>query len=282
MDHAEAIEQIELAAVEPDGIERLMAGDTAEGAAVAGHLAGCPACVDELARISRTSAVVREVLSVAPDPALRERTLAFVQAVGRDRSGAADAAASAVAGPPIVTGPPAGGPGPTVRHDVSAARTRRWLGLGAIAAALVLAAALGFGLATVRGPDAAHPDQVAVLESAAREAIRVGAQPDAQQVALVATGDAAGATGSLVYSPSMGELVMVADGLPTLGPGEEYGCWVEAGGTRTRIGRLYPGGEMHAWAGPVEGLAALPPDAVFGVSRIPADGSAGAPLLTGG
>jgi hypothetical protein len=280
MDHAEAIEQIELAAVEPDGIERLMAGDTAEGAAVAGHLAGCPACVGELARISRTSAVVREVLSVAPDPALRERTLAFVRAVGRDRSGAAGVAESAVAGPPA-GGPARTGPA-TMRHDAPAARTRRWLGLGVIAAALVLAAGLGFGLATMRSPDAAHPDQVAVLESAAREAMRVGAQPDAQQIALMATGDAAGATGSLVFSPSMGELVMVADGLPPLGPGEEYGCWVEAGGTRTRIGHMYPGGAMHAWTGPVEGLAALPPDAVFGVSRVPADGGAGAPVLTGG
>src|SRR5262245_64619409 len=41
MEHTEARELLELAAVEPDGFERLAAGDTAEAAALAGHLAGC-------------------------------------------------------------------------------------------------------------------------------------------------------------------------------------------------------------------------------------------------
>ncbi len=86
MEHAEALEQIETAAVEPDGLERLMAGDTPDAAAVAGHLAGCSACADELVRIRRTATVAREVIAAEPDPALRERTLAFVRAVGRDRS----------------------------------------------------------------------------------------------------------------------------------------------------------------------------------------------------
>jgi len=46
MDHDAVREQMELAAVEPDGLERLMAGDTPTAQAVAGHLAGCPACPD--------------------------------------------------------------------------------------------------------------------------------------------------------------------------------------------------------------------------------------------
>ena len=49
MDHDAVREQMELAAVEPDGLERLMAGDTPTAQAVAGHLAGCPACTEELA-----------------------------------------------------------------------------------------------------------------------------------------------------------------------------------------------------------------------------------------
>ena len=57
MEHAEALERIEIAAVEPEGLERLMAGDTPDAAAVAGHLAGCPSCAAELVRIRRTSAV---------------------------------------------------------------------------------------------------------------------------------------------------------------------------------------------------------------------------------
>ena len=56
MEHAEALERIEIAAAEPDGLDRLMAGDTADAAAVAGHLAGCPSCAEELVRIRRTAA----------------------------------------------------------------------------------------------------------------------------------------------------------------------------------------------------------------------------------
>ena len=59
MDHAETIELIELAAVEPDGLERLMAGDTPQSGAVAGHLAGCPACVTQLVRVRRTASIAR-------------------------------------------------------------------------------------------------------------------------------------------------------------------------------------------------------------------------------
>ena len=42
MDHDQVREQLELAAAEPGGLERLMAGDTAAARAVAAHLAGCP------------------------------------------------------------------------------------------------------------------------------------------------------------------------------------------------------------------------------------------------
>ena len=43
-----------------------------------------------------------------------------------------------------------------------------------------------------------------------------------------------------------------------------------------------PGGDLQAWTGPVDGLASLPPDAVFGVSLVPAGGGTGEPVLTGG
>ena len=56
MDHEGTREQLELAAVEPGGLERLMAGDTATAQAVAAHLAGCASCSDELVRLGRASA----------------------------------------------------------------------------------------------------------------------------------------------------------------------------------------------------------------------------------
>src|SRR2546422_1283983 len=85
MEHTEVREFLELAAVEPAGLDRLAAGDTSEAAAVASHLAGCLSCTGEFERLKRTSALLRSVIATEPAPELRERTLAFVKAVGRDR-----------------------------------------------------------------------------------------------------------------------------------------------------------------------------------------------------
>ena len=75
MDHAEAHELLELAAVEPGGLDRLTAGDTPGAAALAGHLAGCPDCTAALARLRRDAAVIAAVVRSTPPPALRQRTL---------------------------------------------------------------------------------------------------------------------------------------------------------------------------------------------------------------
>ena len=83
MEHDEALERIEIAAAEPEGLERLMAGDTAEAAAVAGHLAGCAACTAELAAHPPDGRDrPRGRRKPSADPELRERTLAFVRRTG--------------------------------------------------------------------------------------------------------------------------------------------------------------------------------------------------------
>lgn len=258
MDHDDALELIELAAAEPGGLDRLMGGDTPDSGAVAGHLAGCRTCVAELERVRRTASIVHDVIASGPDPALRERTLAFVREVGRDRSGA--------------TQPSAKPAMPRIS----------WLRYGAVAAVLVLAAGIGFGAATIGSPERELGREIQALEGATALTLRLEARPDRQRIALVATDAGGTATGTLLFSPSTGELVMVAEGLRSLGEGEEYGCWVEVDGTKTRIGRMYPGGSLQAWAGSVDGLAALPPGSVFGVSLVQAGALAGEPLLTGG
>jgi anti-sigma factor RsiW len=284
MDHADAVELIELAAVEPDGLERLMAGDTPESAAVAGHLAGCPSCVAEMARIRRAASVIREVIAVAPDPSLRDRTLAFVREVGRDRSGGATVAAG-ITGP---AGPstPAAAASPALATAVPVvprASRSRWIAAAGLAAALLLAVGLGFGAARLTTPpDVEAGREIKVLQVTAETTLRLDAQPDTRRVALLATAGGAGAQGTLLFSPSTGELVMVASGLAGLEPGQEYGCWVEADGERRRIGKMYPGGGLQSWAGKVDGLADLPDDAVFGVSLVPADDGPAEPVLTGG
>ena len=142
MEHAEALERIEIAAVEPEGLDRLMAGDTPDAAAVAGHLAGCPSCADELVRIRRSSTVARDVIQAEPDPELRERTLAFVRAVGRDRSAwrrasPSRAGAAAISVVPASVLARQGRPRPAERTAAG------WAVLG-VAAALVIAVGAGY------------------------------------------------------------------------------------------------------------------------------------------
>ena len=288
MEHAEALEQIEIAAVEPEGLERLMAGDTPGSAAVAGHLAGCPDCAEELVRVRRTAVVAREVIRAEPDPALRDRTLAFVRAVGRDRSdvgtGTEGDLASSITVLPRPAQPPSAAETPVVAETPRSQRpSRRGLALLAVAAAVVIAVGVGFaaGSASQRQDVESRESEIAVLEDATTTALRIQAQPDAQVVQLAPTPAGGDASGSLAFSPMTGELVAVATDLEPEADNEEYACWVEVGGERQRLGRMYWAGDLWAWAGPVDGLGSLPPGAVFGVSLSPTDGGAGEPVLTG-
>src|SRR4051794_36939176 len=97
MDHEEALAIIETAAAEPSGLERLAAGDTADASRLAGHLAQCESCGEQLRRIGRTSELVRAAVREQPSAELRERTLAYVRAVGRPRGEAAAVAGGGVA-----------------------------------------------------------------------------------------------------------------------------------------------------------------------------------------
>lgn len=277
MDHADALERIEIAAVEPDGLERLMAGDTPDAAAVAGHLAGCPSCTRELARIRDTAALARAAVESLPDPALRDRTLAFVRAVGRDRSAGT---ASQSSGPvPSDDSPRTDPPIRIMGRD-----RRRLATFSRLAAAVLIAGVLGFAAAgVVRAPVTDTRDgEIAVLSAIAETTLRIEQRADAISVVLAAVDGRTDLTGTLLFSPSDGELVMVAAGLAPAPEGKEYGCWIEVDGARQRIGRMYAGGDVQGWAGPVDGLADLPPGAVFGVSLVPIDGGVGEPVLTGG
>ncbi len=276
MDHADALERIEIAAVEPDGLERLMAGDAPEAAAVAGHLAGCPSCTRELARIRDTAALARAAVESLPDPALRDRTLAFVRAVGRDRSAGL---------PSQSAGPAPAVESPRIRPpiEVISGGQRRLATFSRLAAAVLIAGVLGFAAAgVVRAPVTDTRDgEIAVLSAFAQTTLRIEQRADATRVVLAAVDGRPDVTGTLLFSPSEGELVMVAAGLAPAPEGQEYGCWIEFGGVRQRIGRMYAGGDVEGWAGPVDGLADLPPGAVFGVSLVPVGGGAGNPVLTG-
>ena len=70
MDHEATREELELAAVEPGGLDRLMAGDTLTAQAVAAHIAGCPSCTEELARLQRAAPLIRATVRDMPSPDL--------------------------------------------------------------------------------------------------------------------------------------------------------------------------------------------------------------------
>jgi len=251
MDHREVRERLEVAAVEPGGLDRIVAGDTPESAAIAGHLAGCGPCLDELDRLRRAASIVQSVVAdeaVDPPAELRARTLSYVHELGVVRPGQ---------------------PAP-VRSTHPAA----WV--AAIAAAVVIAvlatAALvggggvgGGGVGSAGSENAAAAIDATELANIATWTVRVAAAPDARQIGLAS---AAGgiARGSLTYSASSGSLVVIADGLAPAPAGKEYRCWLETAAGRARIGRMYVARNIAYWVGTVENLGSYAPGTRFGVS----------------
>jgi hypothetical protein len=275
MNHSEVRELLEDAAIEPGGLERLMAGDAPNAALVAGHLTGCPECTDELERLRRSVGVIRPAVRLVPPPELRQRTLDYVAAVGRPRGRARSEAAlgseAALASP---TPLPAGTRrGPT-----------RLQSLAALAAALILAVT-GTTVAVNSNRDEQSRRQAAEIEAlgdVARWTLRVDGQGDAHRVAL-ASANGGSTTGTLVFSPSSTELVVVANALELPLAGHEYRCWLDVGGQRSQIGKMFFGGDLAYWVGRVPKVTGLLTGARFGVSLVDLSaGGPGQPILVSG
>ncbi len=285
MDHDETREQLDLAAVEPGGIERLVAGDTAVAQAVAAHLAGCADCTAELARLERTSRLIGETLRDLPPSDLRQRTLASVRALGRARGAAADRV-DVDLGPPVI---PLATTQPATPQIVPArtANVRRsvvgWV--AAIAAAVVLSVATTSFVVGGRIDQqlADQTETIHGLQEVTTATLRVTGEPDARHVALAGTSNP-DLFGSLVFSPSTAELVVVATGLQEPPAGQEYRCWVERGGQRQRVGKMFFSGGLAYWIGPVPAVSGVSSDARFGVSLVSASGASidTPPVLDGG
>jgi Anti-sigma-K factor rskA len=275
MDHDSVREALELAAVEPGGLDRLMAGDTPTAMAVAGHLAGCPSCTLELDRIRRVSEVVRDVVGSTPSPELRDRTLAHVRAHGIPRG-------PAVAQPPISQIPVAS----TAPAASTGGRRRGALGwVAAVAAAVVLSVVATSIIIDSRFDQrlAAQDRAIEDLASVTTATLHVTSEPDVARVGLDSpAGDAT--SGTLLYSPSTTELVVVANGLTEPADGMEYHCWVLVDGKRQGIGKMFFGGGLAYWVGPSPAVAALAGGETFGVSLVDADGAivGSDPVLTSG
>ncbi len=271
MTHDEALEALELAAVEPGGLDRLMAGDTAVAGAVAGHVAGCPACAAELERLTTEVPLLRDVVRTTPPADLRARTLEYVQTNGVPRGRA----------PEPMTVPTTVGPD---RRRATAPRgPLPWI--AAISAAVIIAVV---GTAAIMGARvdeelAVRDAAVAHLGSVAAATLSVTSEPDVQRVSLAAA-DGSVAAGTLLYSPATTELVVVATDLAEPPAGREYRCWVLRGGERQPVGKMFFAGALAYWIGDVAALQDVTGDATFGVSLVDIGGSSlGAPpVISGG
>ena len=261
MDHDEVLEQLELAAVEPDGLARLVAGDTAIAAAVAGHLAGCDSCSGEFQRLSRAAPLLREVVRTTPPSDLRERTLAYVREHGEPRGVAVSAAAAAAPRPRVNLLP--------------------WVATLAAAIALALATTsfLAYQQASQRLADQEHA--VADLQAVTSAILEISAQSDVERVSLTAAGT--DTSGSLLFSPSSTNLVVVATGLQRPPAGQEYRCWVDRAGTRENVGRMFYAGDLAYWVGKVPAISDVAPGTTFGVSLADLQGTLvdGPPVIAG-
>jgi hypothetical protein len=250
MDHDEAVEQLELAAVEPGGLDRLMAGDTAMAAAVVGHLAGCESCSEELRRLSRAAPLLRDLVRTTPPTDLRDRTLAFVRERGRPRGESAVAPAAYGATVPVAVGP---------------GRRSRLPAWAAAIAAVVVVAAGAAGFMAGRADTDRLGTAVRALEAVTRTALDISDDPGARRVELASTGGGP-TTGSLLFSPSTTRLVVVASDLPLPPSGMEYRCWLEIEGQRYDVGRMFFADELAFWVGDTPEVSDLPDGTTFGVS----------------
>lgn len=251
MEHDEALEHIEIAAAEPGGLERLMAGDTADAAAVVGHLAGCERCSEELRRLSRAAPLLRDVVRTTPPTDLRERTLAYVREHGRLR------------GDDAVDGPPASDAG---QEAPSATRRRRRIPAWAAAAAAAIVLIVGsVGFLAGRAEVDRYGNAVSALETVNQATLDISGDPDARRVALASTSGTS-TTGTLLFSPSTTKLVVVASDLQPPPGGKEYRCWVEVDGERSNVGRMFFADELAFWVGDTPEVSDLPDGTTFGVS----------------
>ena len=260
MEHREARELLELAAVEPTGLDRLAAGDTPDAGAVASHLAGCPGCTAEFERLRRTAPLLRELITTEPPPELRERTLAFVKAVGRDRS-----SESAMVPFPAPAGRQS--PADTGSESRRRARVSRRAALWAASlAAAVAVSVLGTSVVLNNGRTDGVGGDAADLVRIVDWTAEIERAPDARAVSLGGT-DPAG--GKLVLSPSTRELVVFTGSLARPPAGKEYRCWLEVGGQRMRIGNMQFGGGLAYWFGrDVPALGHISGPATFGISLV--------------
>jgi hypothetical protein len=242
MDHAEVLDRLESAMVEPGKLRTIDSDESPEGIELRDHLASCESCAGEYRAWWAAS---RALEAATPDtlraPAeARARILAAARASGRERpatsvpieSSSVEAPTDA---PNVIPFRPRAVPGPA------------WIALAAAAAVLIFV--LGAFLGGPLGLTQAEP-QDDVPAAVAQVADRIIRAPDHRAATLI---DPSGqAAGSLLFDPASSELLVLTEALPAPASGGSYDCYLERAGERTQIGRMQDAEGLSYWAGPID------------------------------
>ena len=205
----------------------LNALDVDERDVVDDHLAGCGACLDELATYSETAAALALALPQEdPSPSLKGRVLSEAR---RARVLPGGAGHGRIPAPPISYSP----------------RASRWrISLSSLVAsvALVLAAGSTAWAFNLRSELNAQSARIATLSERANNYARVTAvlqAADTQIRVLQATNGAPDTFGRVYIDPDTSEGMLMVRNLPPLPPGKVYQLWVAGNdGTRESAGLL--------------------------------------------
>jgi len=200
--------------ISPDDLAlyALQALSAEETAAVCEHVSGCEVCRAELAKVEGDVAMVALSVDQQPLPTgARER---FVQRLGSEA--------------------PTGEARRKVAEPISIERAPRsriaaWVGWLAAAAAVIVAAALGFEVNTLRARLQESENKLASLqgsESRDKQVAEVLTAPTAQKIVLTAPKTPPAPTGRVVYLASSGGLILQASNLAPVPAGKAYELWV--------------------------------------------------------
>ncbi|MDO8381824.1 MAG: anti-sigma factor [Microbacterium sp.] len=171
------------------------------------------------------AALSDSVAEVPPPRALRSELLERIASVQQDHPAQTAAPASSLESVPVV---------PTVESRRRAWGPRAWF---ALAASLVLLVGVGGG-AVVIAQQLNQPVAVVALE-------RIEAAPDAQEASTTLSD---GGTATVHWSESVGEVVLVSDGLPTIGDDQSYELWFVRDAGAISAGVFEPGDDGDATA----------------------------------
>lgn len=200
--------------ISPDDLAlyALQALSTEEMAAVRAHLSGCEVCRAELARAEGDLAMVALSVDQQPLPAgARDR---FVQRLASETRASAAGAKSTE---------------PISIERARGSKGTAWIGWLAAAAAVIVAAVLGFEVNTLRARLQESDNKLATLqasESREKQVAEVLTAPTAQKVVLTAPKTPPAPTGRVVYLPSSGGLILQASNLAPVPAGKAYELWV--------------------------------------------------------